>query len=328
MTRRRTLFCASRCLLVALMVTASAPAQAAHPGRPGPVAYSQSTTTVNADFVVETSGGLFGHGPRQSQRPFQLTSGLGDEAPSYSADGRWIAFERSAAGAEGSHIYLMRSEGTGVRQLTSGPHEDSNPYFSPDGRRVVFDRSVRSRGATNVFVVSASGGSVRQLTFGRDASREPAFTPSGKRIVFVSNRDADGGRDRGDIWAMGGDGTNQRLLIDGPYAEFQPDVAPNGRRIAFVSDRRGTTNLYVARPNGRRVRALTRSSGDCNPCYSAPAWSPSGRHLVALSSSRFSSAILVVRADGRKFTKFASGIREVEGYGTTLEAPTWGPAPR
>lgn len=313
-----------------LLCALAGPARGAYPGRPGPIAYSQSATTVNAEFEVEFSGGLFAHGPRQTQRPYRLTDEPGDTAPAYSADGRWIAFEadRTVTDSTGPHIYLMRSDGGAVRQLTSGGYRDSNPYFSPDGRRIVFDRAPMSGGTSHIFVADVASGRVRQLTRGSGGDREPVFTPSGRRIVFVSNRDPDGRRDRGDIWAMASNGAQPKLLVDGHRTESEPDVSPDGRRLVFVSNRGGAPAPYVSKANGRSARALARPYDACDPCYASPAWSPSGRHIVMLRGGRFGSSILVARADGRRFTKFASGSTEVEGYGTTLGPPAWGPVPR
>jgi Tol biopolymer transport system component len=323
--------CSRLLLLLAvgiLAAAAAAPAQATYPGRPGPIVYGQSTTTVNAENQVEFHGGLYAHGPRKSQRPQQLTSERDDRTPAYSADGRWIVFAANRGGAgSSSHIYVMRSDGSGIRQLTTGVHDDANPYFSPDGRRVAFDRSTGYGGVPHIFVVGVDGGGVRQLTHGPNDGREPVFTPSGKRIVFVSSRDAKSRRDHSDIWAMGSNGAKERVLIEAPGTESAPDVAPSGRRIVFVSTRQGSPNLFVARSDGSRPRQLTKRTGDCSPCYASPAWSPDGRHIAALLSNRGNSSIAVMRADGRRATRFAYGALEEEGYGTTLGTVTWGPAP-
>jgi Tol biopolymer transport system component len=314
--------------LVALAVAgcAAAPAQATFPGTPGPIAYSRSTSTETG-----TTGGIFAHGPRRSQRALRLTSEPGDSSPSYSADGRTIAFvaEREALIAAGRHIYLMNSDGGDVRPLTSGAGRDANPSFSPSGRQVVFDRSEGSGDSPQIFVVNVDGSGLRRLTAGPGKNYDPVFTPNGRRIVFVSDRDHDVRTDRSDIFSMAADGSDQRILIDGPRNESEPDVSPNGRSIVFSSNRRKGPNLFVARSNGTHVRALTHSRGDCfyGTCYLSPAWAPDGRHIAFLAVGRYKSDLDVMRADGSQDREFDSGGTEEEGYGTTLGAPAWGPAP-
>jgi TolB protein len=58
-----------------------------------------------------------------------LTSGPGShEAPAYSPDGRFIAYESSRAG--GRQIYLMTANGEPIRQLTTSG-SNYGPSWSP-----------------------------------------------------------------------------------------------------------------------------------------------------------------------------------------------------
>lgn len=315
------------CAIATLL--AAAPAHAAFPGAPGPIAYSLTSFD-----EVEDSGGIFSHGPRKRDPAQQLTDNPGDGSPSYSPDGRLIAFSGNRdPGLEprGSHIYVMDRLGNDVRQLSSGAFLDANPSFSPDGSLVVFDRSGLQRGASQIFSVPVGGGPIHQISNGSAADYDPTFTPNGKRIVFVSDRRSSGRTDRSNIFSMRPNGSGIRLLIGGPRNEFDPDVSPDGRRIAFASNRDHGPNLFVAAASGRRPRELTHSRHDCfrSACYSNPAWSPDGKHIAYLRSGRYSSGVEVMRADGRGFSKeFATGGTEEEGFGSHVGPPGWGPQPR
>jgi Tol biopolymer transport system component len=320
-------------LIVALSVASVAAcatppsALATFPGTPGPIVYAKGSSS-----EAGARGGLVAHGPRRSQRPHALTSYPEDEAPSYSADGRLIAFSgdrEPLPASSGSHIYVMDANGGNVRQVTSGAGYDSNPSFSPNGSQIVFDRTVGS-GSPRIFIVNLDGGGLQALTDGSTSDSDPVFTPNGRRIVYVSNGDSDGRTDRSDIFAMGSDGANQRVLIDGIRNETEPDVSPNGRRIVFVSTRDHGPNVFVARSNGSRVRAVTRSHRDCfsSACYLGPTWSPDGGHLAYLRVGRYSSELVVSRPDGSQSREFDSGGTEEEGYGTRIGPPAWGPVPR
>ena len=307
----------------------AAPASATFPGKPGPIAYSESFAT-----GTEFGGGIVAHGPRRSQKARRLTSGKGDGSPSYSADGRSIVFagpRDTAAYPYGSQLYLMNAGGGEVRALTGGDFYDSNPSFSPNGRQVVFDRMIGTSRTPHIFIVNIDGSGLRQLTSGRSADYEPTFTPDGRRIVFVSNRDSDRHHNRSAIFSMAPDGSSQRVLIDGPRNEGEPDVSPNGRRIVYIDSRDGGNNIYVARSNGRHPRPLLNPVSTCihRSCYSNPVFSPDEKHIAALNSGGSSSSLEVLRADGRGYSKtFASAATEEEGYGTSIGPPSWGPAPK
>ena len=308
---------------------AAAPAQAAFPGAPGPIAYSHVLIGEGID-----TGGLLAHEPRKRDAPVELTENPSDNSPSYSPNGQLLVFAGNhdpGLAPQGSHLYVMKRDGSGVRQLTSGSFYDSNPSFSPNGKLVVFDRGGLQGRVTQIFSVSLDGSGLRAITDETGSDSDPTFTPNGKRIVFVSNRMTSGRTDRSNILSMRPGGSQIRLLIGGPRNELEPDVSPNGRRIAFSSNRDHGPNLFVAKINGKHVRELTHSRHDCfgSACYTNPAWSPDGKHIAFLASGRYSSDLEVMRADGRGFSKeFDTGGTEEEGFGSHVGAPTWGPRPR
>jgi Tol biopolymer transport system component len=314
--------------LTIIAVFGAAPAQAAFPGVPGQIVYSKNVSSEEG-----TTGGLVTHSPRRQGGSHPITDDIDDESPSFSADGRTIAFsgnrELPAPGNYAIHIYVMNADGSGVRALTSGASFDRNPSFSPNGQQVVFDRSTLLDPRPQIFIVNIDGTGLRQLTEG-SKNYDPVFAPSGKWIAFVSDRDHDVKTDRSDILSMRADGTKQKVLIDGPYNESEPDISPDGRKVAFVSNRRQGSHIYVAKSNGRGVRALTQGHDSCHytACFFNPAWAPDGKHIALLSLRRYSSDVEVMRSNGTQRREFASGGTESEGYGTYIGAPTWGPQPR
>ena len=97
-----------------------------------------------------------------------------------SHDGQWISF---ASGGNRQDIFLMRSDGTGLRQLTDDAFKDRNMGFTPDGQRIFFmsDRS----GSYETWSIRPDGSGLEQVT--RDVKRSvwwPAFSPDGS--VFAA----------------------------------------------------------------------------------------------------------------------------------------------
>lgn len=327
---------------VVAMLIAAAPAWGAFPGKPGPIAYAK---LLPAENEYEHVGGLVAHPPGLGGSPRQLTDNPDDGGPTYSADGRMIAFEstRNAPGESeksGNHIFVMRSDGSGVRQLTRGEgFSDSNPSFSPNGKLVVFERYRPSSRSTHIFRVRVGGGGLRQLTRGRSTDSEPSYAPNGRWIAFVSTRGRRGRNDDSNIFSMRPNGRHVRLLVGGGRRDFAPDVSPDGRHVAFASNRhsRQGANVFVKRIGRRpRVRQLT-GNGSCSTerCYNTdPSWAPNGRHIALWHKTtsthevaQFTYAVVVIRANGRGRMQVFQKAFSQEGCCEFIGPPGWGPRP-
>jgi Tol biopolymer transport system component len=113
----------------------------------------------------------------------QLTSNADfDSAPSWSADGKRILFERALAGtftpgveAQEKDVYVMRADGSHVRRLTDSPGLDEGPEFSPDGTKIAFSSS--RDGQQEIYVMDADGSSPRRLTDNPSRDESPDWQP-------------------------------------------------------------------------------------------------------------------------------------------------------
>ena len=120
-----------------------------------------------------------------------------------SRDGQWLAF--SSPGKR-EDLYLMRSDGTGLKKLTDDAWRDRHPAFSPDGQTIVF-RSDRS-GRWELWTISVDGSALTQLTrTSGESPSDPLWSPDGKLIAFARGHDVqlmpmDGGRTAGSIESM------------------------------------------------------------------------------------------------------------------------------
>ena len=87
------------------------------------------------------------------------------------------------------HIWEINVDGTGLRQITHGPHHDVNPAYMPDGRIVFSSSRIGQRDEYHGFpciglsVMNADGSDIHQVGFNLGGDRDPAVMEDG-RIVF------------------------------------------------------------------------------------------------------------------------------------------------
>jgi Tol biopolymer transport system component len=104
--------------------------------------------------------------------------------PCGSPDGSLIVFDSLGSGQE--DLYLVRSDGTGLRKLTDDPPRDRSPHFSPDGQRIAF-QSDRS-GYWEIWTIRPDGSGLTQLTSSGEDLFIPIWSPDGRRIAASSGK--------------------------------------------------------------------------------------------------------------------------------------------
>jgi serine/threonine protein kinase len=92
--------------------------------------------------------------------PIPITRGSRESSsPDLSPNGEWLVF---TSWGKQEDLFLVRPDGTGLRQLTDDLHKDRIPRWSPDGKRIAFysDRS----GSYEIWSIKPDGSELRQLT--------------------------------------------------------------------------------------------------------------------------------------------------------------------
>jgi Tol biopolymer transport system component len=185
-------------------------------------------------------------------------------------------------------VFIVNTDGSERRALTTNAVDDLLPAWSPDHSRIAFARKARV-GKPSIWVMSASG--AHQHRLGRGT--HPSWSPSGSQLAFERN---------GVIYTMTDHGKKVRRITKGTH----PVWAPRGKRLAFE---RGT-RVFLARLDTRAVRLLADRVGGlaCNQygegdpavaTLSSPEWSPdASRLLVSLSCDYYKSAYAAAKIVG------------------------------
>ena len=225
-------------------------------------------------------------------------------APAWSPDGQWLAFARSTDGRRSFHVYVMRPDGTGLRQLTHGRYDES-PSWSPDGQWIAY----QSMGG--IRIVHPNGRGVRLIRgTGVTAAHHvetygalPSWTPK-SRLSYAFHPEFPSEwpascrfRSARCGWVLTSDinGRNRQPVLRGRDAHWSPD----GLTIVFTP-----TNGGVAIHAGGKRRVLGHG-------YKAN-WSPDGSHIVyaRLGQTAAGDAIWIMDADGRNAHRIMNGASD------------------
>ena len=191
--------------------------------------------------------------PVNDGRLTRLTSdGSRKEYPSWSPDGRWVAFvgygrQEGSEGQAYVAIFIVPAEGGEIRQVSSAADSVGarGISFTPDGKRIAFfsGRSIKT--------IPVEGGQPELLIAGiapTSGDSKPAYSPDGSSIAYNAG---------GKIWVTS--------LVAGVPQELRtslPEIAtissfgwsPDGKNIAFVASTGGEPEFFLISgflPEGR-----------------------------------------------------------------------------
>jgi Tol biopolymer transport system component/DNA-binding winged helix-turn-helix (wHTH) protein len=146
-----------------------------------------------------------------------------DSGPQFSPDGSKIAFESTRSGHY--EVWMCKSDGSGLVQLTHFDSMSGTPRWSPDGRQIVFDSL--NAGNVDVFVVDSQGGPPRRLTPEPSIEAVPSWSHDGRWIYFTSNRSGEL-----QIWKMPSTGEPAvQVTRHGGFAALE---SPDGKFLYYA----------------------------------------------------------------------------------------------
>src|SRR5205823_2239336 len=120
----------------------------------------------------------------------------------------WLAFVSRRTG--NMDVFILRSDGTGLRQITTDPAADLAPAWMPDGQHLVFV-STRS-GSRALYVHDLATDTDALLPTGVPNPTAPRVSPDGRWVAFEATAAGESSPDVYVVAAAGGTAT--RLTSD------------------------------------------------------------------------------------------------------------------
>ncbi len=259
----------------------------------------------------------------------QLTFGGQNAEAYFSPDDEELIFQATPRAAGCDQQYRMRTDGSGLRLVSTGQGRTTCGYFVPGTENIVFS-STHLDGAEcppdpdfsqgyvwalhpgyDLFIGGPGGKNLRRLTENRGYDAEATLSRDGEWIVLTSDRGGDL-----DIWKMRTDGSDlQRLTFEagydgGPFFSYDgtqivyrashPDseeaLADYRRLLAEHLIRPSQLDIWVMNSDGTGKRRLT----DNGAANFGPYFFPDGEHVI------FSSNL--GDPEGREFDLYSIGV--------------------
>jgi len=171
-----------------------------------------------------------------------------------------IVFQEGRPGG-GWEILTVKSDGTGVTNLTNHPSNDKYPRFSPDGTQILFasDREGKAKG----YVMDVDGSNVTKLA---DFEICSLFWGADGTILLIAGPEWGFGT----VYLVNPDGSNLREVPTPNKVWYAATVSPDA---SMVTLRAGGGGLNLAYADGSGFQSIA-------PAKTRGNWSPDGRRFV------------------------------------------------
>ena len=182
---------------------------------------------------------------------FALDTVDSPESPTFSPDGRYVAFAAIAGGV--TDIYVLDTTSGALRNVTDDATADYAPTYAPDGASIVY--TARVGGNDKLFRLTLATGAREQLTFGAHDDTAATFADA-RTLVFTSTAidpaadvpiEVVRNANVPNVWTLDLETRELRQWTDAMTGNVSPVVLrqDGALRIAFVAYDKGENSIHA-----------------------------------------------------------------------------------
>ena len=217
---------------------------------------TQIAAASTVPFIDQEPDSELGRADLHGSGEFVTRNGSNEGRPSWSPDGRTIAYGSDRDGDWDIYLAPIADADNPLLNLTAGsPADDRNPRWSPDGTRIAFESD--RDGDVDVYLAATDGSAVTAVAPDAATERLGDWAPDSSRLVFSSDRA--GGFD---LYVVAASVGAPSRITSAQGDETNAAWSPDGSTIAFSSNRDGDTDVYAVRPDGAEERRLTNNASE------------------------------------------------------------------
>ncbi len=237
------------------------------------------------------------------------TSSESDLNPHFSPDGSLIAYVSGPP--DSSHIWIMNSDGSNKRQVTTDAGMQAWPEWSPDGSRLVYWEYNAATQKYAIRTIKTDGSAKITIIETANIVDRPAWRPDGQYIAYAEERSGNW-----DIWVARSDASQNWRMTSAADMETNPLWSPDGTKIAYkMAAATGaytlTEEFIMSVANGFDDPRVYLWDGPQSIQMSG--WSPDGRKIAYTAEA-------VSGTSGKDRVSYLATVSDVNLSGTTAQA--------
>lgn len=279
----------------------------------------------------------------------ELTDGsVNDSRPAWSPNGQQIVYVSKLGRTQAEELYIINSDGTSPRRLTTTDERETDPAWSPDGTEIVFLRSrwdeAQENNVGDLYAINVTSGVTRQLTHTPELEREPDWSPNGRFIAYSRDvfRPELGYHEEvflldvvaGEEWML------TETLLRGPFQDFlEPQWLPGQTLLISFTVMEVTTSDLGGEPHFH-VDLYQIEWQDSHPVLAAQGtiytlvygpgaytWGPDGEWYIAVDYPGLVAQHFTLQPDRLPSSRVQWGetVVLIDGLAASMTMPDWTP---